>query len=114
MEDRTPDLRGVEMMYMPRDPDPAKPEEEEAARKLAEQGKLSKAEVKNRQAQELRKARKQVRDGLEHWHELFRGDKQKSYFKVGEVVREQGWLEKLPRRELCEQAEKSRPLRKVE
>ncbi|KAF2657659.1 hypothetical protein K491DRAFT_690904 [Lophiostoma macrostomum CBS 122681] len=118
MDDRTPDLRGAEMMYMPRDPDATKPEEVEAARKLAESGKatgqLSKSALKNRQAQELRKARRQVRDGLEHWHQLFRGDKQKPYFKVGEVVRETGWLEKLPRRELCEQAEKSRPVRKEE
>ena len=118
MEDRTPDLRGVEMMYMPRDPDPSKPEEAEAAARIAEERrggkKLSKTELKNRQEQELRKARKQVRDGLEHWHQLFRGDKQKPYFRVGEVVREKEWLEKLPKRELCEQAEKSRPVRKAE
>lgn len=72
---------------------------------------LSKAERKNRHAQELRAARKKVREGLEHWHVLFRGDKGKPYFKAGEVVREKGWLEKLPKRKLCEQAEKGRPVR---
>ena len=74
--------------------------------------KLTKGELKNRHAQELRSARKQVRDGLESWHKLFRGDKGKPYRRVGTVRRDEGWLDKLPRRELCEQAEKSRPVRK--
>jgi predicted heme/steroid binding protein len=102
-EDQTPDLRGVEMMYMPIDP----PEGPTPGTK-----KLTKGELKNRHAQELRKARKQVKDGLEHWHILFRGDKGKPYHKVGEVKREKGWLEKLPRRELCAEAQKQRPVRK--
>jgi hypothetical protein len=45
---------------------------------------------------------------------LFRGDKGKAYRKVGEVRREEGWLEKMPVRKLCEQAEKSRPVRKYD
>ncbi|KAH7128372.1 hypothetical protein B0J11DRAFT_603571 [Dendryphion nanum] len=105
MEDQTPDLRGVEMMYMPKDPEPGT----EEYKKLPV---LTSAERKNRQAQELRKARKQVREGLEHWHKMFRGDKGKKYFRVGEVKRERGWLEKLPRRELCAEGEKARPIRK--
>jgi hypothetical protein len=92
-------------MYMPIDP----PEEEGKPKK-----QLTKAELKNRHAQELRKARKQVKEGLEHWHKLFRGDKGKPYFKVGTVRREEGWLEKLPKRELCETAQKSRPIRREE
>ncbi|KAF2735662.1 hypothetical protein EJ04DRAFT_542923 [Polyplosphaeria fusca] len=139
-EDLTPDLRGVEMMYMPVDPpldeetepsqaksfDPATGKETDVADPhLADEHKkargrdkrrkeLSKGELKNRHAQELRAARKQVKEGLEHWHEMFRGDKGKAYFKVGEVVREKGWLEKLPRRELCKEAEKGRPKRKYD
>jgi len=74
--------------------------------------KLSKAEIKNRHAQELRQARKNMKDGLEHWHKLFRGDKGKPYFKVGQVKREKDWLKGLPKRELCEQAKKARPVRK--
>lgn len=75
---------------------------------------LSSAERKNRHAQELRSARKQVKEGLENWHMLFRGDKGKPYRKVGEVKREIGWLAKFPERALCEQAEKGRPTRKYE
>jgi hypothetical protein len=103
-------------MFMPIDPEEAPdyvPDADaavEAAKR--EKRKLSKGEIKNRHAQELRKARKQMRDGLENWHKMFRGEKGKKYFKVGEVVREEGWLEKLPRRELCAQAEKGRPVRK--
>ncbi|KAF2799712.1 hypothetical protein K505DRAFT_413535 [Melanomma pulvis-pyrius CBS 109.77] len=134
-EDQTADLRGVEMMYMPVDP-PSDGKDGKAEDKFASEpdssedpvveahhkarahdkrrpsSKLSKAELKNRHSQELRKAKKQVREGLEHWHALFRGDKGKPYFKVGEVKREKGWLEKLPKRALCETAEKGRPVRK--
>ncbi|KAF2183774.1 hypothetical protein K469DRAFT_689898 [Zopfia rhizophila CBS 207.26] len=133
-EDQTPDLRGVEMMYMPVDapvdskaPDsqpqsydpvegkPTDTPDVEAHKKARSQDKrrkpLTKGEIKNRHAQELRQARKKVREGLEHWHKLFRGDKDKPYFKVGEVKREPGWLDKVPRRKLCEHAEQSRPKR---
>lgn len=111
-EDRTPDLRGVEEMYIPIDP--PQPTQDPGQGKVWRKKELSKAEVKIRHARELRKARKEVKDGLEHWHVLFRGDKAKPYFKVGEVEREQGWLEKLPKRELCAEAKKSRPTRPVE
>ncbi|KAF2266415.1 hypothetical protein CC78DRAFT_513484 [Lojkania enalia] len=100
-EDLTPDLRGVEMMYMPVD----KPSGERAQ---------SYDPLKNRHARELRQARKQVKEGLEHWHKVFRGDTGKPYFRVGEVVREKGWLDRLPRRELCAEAERGRPARKEE
>lgn len=119
-EDQTPDLRGVEMMYIPVDPPIESADKDsadaEADKKAGSQDKrrkpLSKGELKNRRAQELRAAKKQVKEGLEHWHQLFRGDKGKPYFKVGEVKREPGWLEKLPKRTLCENAEKNRPVRK--
>ena len=75
---------------------------------------LRSAERKNRHAQEMRKARQAVREGLESWHALFRGDKGKPYRRVGTVKREEGWLEALPVRTLCEQAEKGRPVRKYD
>lgn len=106
-EDQTPDLRGVEYMFLPVEPEPGS----EEAEKLKP---LSKGEIKNRHAKELREARKKVKEGLEHWHKLFRGDKGKPYHKVGEVVRKEGWLEKLPKRDLCDYAQKSRPVRKPE
>ncbi|KAF2874088.1 hypothetical protein BDV95DRAFT_604294 [Massariosphaeria phaeospora] len=136
-EDRTPDLRGVELMYMPVDGPPSSSSSpSNTAAPAAEQpqsydpatGKetsvpnaasgnakprtpLTKAQLKNRRAQELRQARKQAVEGLEHWHQLFRGDKGKPYFRVGEVRRERGWLEGVPERKLCEHAEKGRPKR---
>lgn len=124
-EDQTPDLRGVEQMYMPLDPWEKPPLEDASADEKAKHkakeadarrkfSKLSKADLKNRHAQELRNARKQAREGLEHWHAMFRGDKGKPYFKVGQVKREKGWLAKLPKRKLCDQAEKGRPIRKYE
>ncbi|KAF1914649.1 hypothetical protein BDU57DRAFT_501213 [Ampelomyces quisqualis] len=113
-EDAVPDLRGVEQMFLPVDPelkDSAAPQDRDKAKARKP---LSAAERKNRHAQELRSARKQVVAGLENWHMLFRGDKGKAYRKVGVVSREKGWLDKIPVRKLCEQAEKSRPVRKYE
>ncbi|KAF2203459.1 cytochrome b5 [Delitschia confertaspora ATCC 74209] len=123
-EDITPDLRGVEEMYIPKDaPSTDTPSDSEdpvvAAKRSAKahdkrRAPLTKAQLKIRREQELRNARKQMKEGLEGWHALFRGDKGKPYHKVGEVVREEGWLERLPRRKLCKQAEESRPVRKEE
>lgn len=116
-EDQTPDLRGVELMYMPMDPEEkaAQNGEGNVGEKTVKKAKqLTKAELKDRHARELRAARKQVREGLEHWHAMFRGDKGKPYRRVGEVVREKGWLEKLPVRELCKEAAKGRPIRQEE
>lgn len=59
--------------------------------------------------QVLRQARKQVQGTIEGWAKLFKGDTGKDYFEVGKVKREPGWLEKLPKRKLCEQAQKGRP-----
>lgn len=113
-EDAVPDLRGAEYTFMPVEPEEKAGATPEDIARAKTRPKLSSAERKNRHARELREARRQVRDGLENWHRLFRGDKGKPYFKVGEVRREEGWLEKLPRRELCEQASKARPVRKYE
>jgi predicted heme/steroid binding protein len=113
-EDAVPDLRGVEQMFIPVDPETKESATPEVIEKAKSRPKLSSGELKNRNAQELRDARRQARDGLEGWHALFRGDKGKPYFKVGTVKREEGWLEKLPQRTLCAQAQKGRPARKYE
>lgn len=117
-EDAVPDLRGVEYTFMPVDPEDkasATPEERErAAATAARRAPLTSAQRKNRHAQELRHARRQVHDGLENWHRLFRGDKGKPYFKVGHVRRPDGWLDGVPVRPLCAQADRARPVRKYE
>ncbi|KAF2720669.1 putative heme/steroid binding domain protein [Polychaeton citri CBS 116435] len=95
-EDSTPDLRGAEWTFVPTD-----------VPSFEEKGVTG--EQKSYRAQELKKARKQVKDTIDGWAQMFRGDKGKDYFEVGKVVRDEGWLEKLPPRKLCEQAEKTRP-----
>jgi hypothetical protein len=101
-------------MFIPVDPETKENATPEVIEKAKSRPKLSSGELKNRNAQELRDARRQARDGLEGWHALFRGDKGKPYFKVGTVKREEGWLEKMPERTLCAQAQKGRPARKYE
>ncbi|KAH3954538.1 hypothetical protein HBH98_073470 [Parastagonospora nodorum] len=111
-EDSVPDLRGAEWTYMPIDPELKDDATPEVIEKAKSRKPLTPGEEKNRRAQELRQAKKQVVAGLENWHKLFRGDRGKPYRKVGEVVRPEGWLEKMPVRKLCDQAQKSRPVRK--
>ena len=48
---------------------------------------------------------------VKHWEDFYTNSDK--YHKVGRVVREEGWLEKLPKRKLCEKAQKSRPKRNV-
>lgn len=97
-EDRTPDMRGVELMYLPRD-DP-----EVDAHWTAE-------EMAAIKAQELVEAREKVEKGLKHWVDFFA--KSRKYNKVGLVKRGEGWLEKLEPRELCASVEKRRSKRKI-
>ncbi|KAM0713858.1 hypothetical protein Q7P37_010820 [Cladosporium fusiforme] len=98
-EDSTPDMRGAEWTYVSRDvPDF---DELDGVKVTAEQKKL--------REQELRQARKKVKDTIEGWAKMFRGEGGKDYFEVGTVKREAGWLEKMPKRGLCEQAQKNRP-----
>ncbi|KAI9777888.1 MAG: hypothetical protein M1835_005113 [Candelina submexicana] len=96
-EDITPDIRGVEEMFIPVD-------------EAGDEEGLSKGESKKRKEQDRRMARKQVKGSVRHW-ETFFGDSRK-YHRVGSVKREEGWLEKMPRRVLCEAAQKARPKRK--
>lgn len=95
-EDLTPDIRGAELTYIPVDDD-----------------NPSKAEAKLRRERDTRFAKKRVQDTIEGWSKMFRGEGGKDYFEVGKVKRIDGWMEKLPKRELCEQAQKQRPKRKA-
>lgn len=92
-EDRVPDLRGVEDMFIPLD-DPA-------VDSLYTTGQL-----KALKEQERRKAREQVHAGLKHWVDFFGKGK---YPMVGRVKREKGWETKGEVRELCKRAQEGRP-----
>ncbi|MCJ1301753.1 hypothetical protein MMC08_004554 [Hypocenomyce scalaris] len=93
--DLTPDLRGVEEMFVPLDDEPG-----------AEMGRAGR---KMRRKREVRMARRMVRDTVAGWEKLFVGGKKGAYFRVGRVKREEGWEERLgPVRELCEKAKRSR------
>ncbi|KAK4961703.1 hypothetical protein LTR10_002194 [Elasticomyces elasticus] len=105
-EDGTPDLRGAEYTYVASDiPLPA---EYSLDPSTAETEKVTGA-VKSYRSNELRRARKQVQDTIEGWSKMFRGEGGKDYFEVGKVIREEGWLEKEPKKALCAQAIKGRP-----
>jgi len=97
-EDLSPDLRGVEEMYVPRE-DP----EEDA--------KLTKGELKIRRERDWRMARKKVNEGVEGWAKVFKGETGRPYFWAGNIKREDDWLEKMPKKELCDQARDGRPTR---
>lgn len=97
-EDRTPDMRGVEEMYLPRDDaevDAHWTAEELAALKVTEQ----------------EQAKERAYNALKHWVDFFANSPK--YTKVGYVKREEGWLEKMEKRELCEKARRGRNKRKV-
>ncbi|KAL7798187.1 cytochrome b5 [Trichoderma ceciliae] len=96
-DDRTPDMRGVEDMFLPLD-DP----ETDA--------QWTTAEMKELKAKELAVAQRKVHDALSHWINFFGSSKK--YHRVGYVKREKNWLEKQPRRELCAPAQQGRSKRK--
>ncbi|KAK2597978.1 hypothetical protein QQS21_005894 [Conoideocrella luteorostrata] len=96
-EDRTADLRGVEEMFLPiEDPEVDK--------------YWTTAEMEKLRAEELANAKERAHAALKHWVDFFANSKK--YTKVGYMKREEGWLEKLPRRELCAQAQKGRSKRR--
>ncbi|KIW05067.1 uncharacterized protein PV09_04221 [Verruconis gallopava] len=97
-EDLTPDIRGVEEMFIPLD-DPD------------EEAELTKAEKKIRRERDVRRAKKQIQGTIAHWASVFSGKTGRPYFYVGEIKREPGWLDKLPKRELCALAQQGRPKR---
>ncbi|KAL1837517.1 hypothetical protein VTJ49DRAFT_3684 [Mycothermus thermophilus] len=97
-EDRTPDMRGVEEMFLPLD-DPVVDRHWSAAEL---------AEMKKKEREE---ALKKVHEHLEHWVKFFR-DSPKYEF-VGYVKRPEGWPGTEPVRPLCKEAAKGRRKRTV-
>jgi hypothetical protein len=91
-------MRGVEEMHLPLDD----PEVD---------SHWSKSELKKLKEQERRDANKKTYDALKHWVDFFGNSKKYSF--VGYVKREEGWPEKEPKKELCEQARKGRKPRKI-
>ncbi|KAF9885542.1 hypothetical protein FE257_012870 [Aspergillus nanangensis] len=92
-EDLTPDMRGVEEMFIPIDDDT--------------DDVLTSGEKKVRREQETRVAKARVHKQVQHWENFFRNHKK--YFEVGKVV---GVEDSETKRELCEGAKKQRPKRK--
>ncbi|KAM0153849.1 hypothetical protein ACHAPC_010229 [Botrytis cinerea] len=101
-EDRTPDLRGVEDMFLPVD------DEETDAEILKKVGKGGMKKLKER---ERREAAKSVRDALGHWIGFF--ENSGKYPKIGKVQREKGWETKGEKPKLCEKAMKGRKKRTI-
>ncbi|OTB04187.1 hypothetical protein M426DRAFT_321044 [Hypoxylon sp. CI-4A] len=97
-EDRTPDLRGVEAMYLPLD-DPAV------------DAHWSAAELAALKEKELADANQKVYDALLHWVRFF--DTSPKYPRVGYVKRPANWLDTEPPKTLCESAAKGRKPRKI-
>lgn len=94
-EDLTPDLAGVEEMFVPVDDE--------------ELGRLTSAQRKVRREQDVRTARARVRKTVDHWEGFFRNHKR--YFQVGRVVG--GEVRAETPRELCEAARMARPKREA-
>lgn len=92
-EDLTPDLRGVEEMFVPVD----------------DVEELSSAQRKIRREKELREARASVEKTVRRWDGFFRNHKK--YFPVGKVVVDTEEAEGETTRTLCESAQKQRPKR---
>ncbi|KAK3990746.1 membrane-associated progesterone-binding protein 4 [Cladorrhinum sp. PSN332] len=97
-EDRTPDMRGVELMYLPID-DPVADKH------------WSKAELAELKKKELEEAQKKVHDGLKHWVDFFA--KSTKYNFVGYVKKPKGWPGTEPVRRLCDTAAKQRKTRTI-
>lgn len=87
--DNVPDLRGVEWGFIPRD---VPTYEEKTDAELTEL-------MRNYRDDWVRDATQQVRDAVEHWQKVFRGETGKEYFEVGKVVGRK--KETGPARELC-------------
>ncbi|PTB46999.1 uncharacterized protein TrAFT101_003567 [Trichoderma asperellum] len=96
-EDRTPDMRGVEDMFLPLD-DP----EVDA--------QWTTAEMKAMKEKEMAAALKKVDEALGNWVKFFANSKK--YHKVGYVKKDENWLDKEPRKKLCEAAQQGRSKRK--
>ncbi|KAI9737605.1 MAG: hypothetical protein M1818_005609 [Claussenomyces sp. TS43310] len=94
--DITPDIRGVEVMYLPvSDPDI--------------DALYTSGELKAKKEQERRQAKIQVDRVIAHWKGFFHNSPK--YMTVGKVKREQGWEAERPVPTLCQKAMDGRPTR---
>ncbi|KAI1936233.1 hypothetical protein LOZ66_004690 [Ophidiomyces ophidiicola] len=101
-EDLTPDMSGVEEMFIPIEDD-----DDSVVEKA-----LSKAAKKIRRERELREARQMVYKQVKHWVDFY--GKNDKYFYVGTLVSEQKGENpdiKQEKRQLCEKAKQDRPRR---
>jgi len=96
-EDRTPDMRGVEEMFLPIE-DPIEDAKYWTPEELREMRRRERAEAKQR-----------VHEALAHWSRFF-AESQKYHF-VGYVKKPEGWPKNEPRRKLCDAAAKGRKKR---
>ena len=97
-DDLTPDMRGVEEMFLPVD-DP----ETDAY--------FTTKQMEEMRVAEMEKAKTRAHDALKHWVDFFSNSKK--YTRAGYLKRDPDWLEKMPRRALCEAASKGRTKRKI-
>ncbi|KAM0330733.1 hypothetical protein ACHAQA_003685 [Verticillium albo-atrum] len=97
-EDRVPDMRGVETMFLPLDDD-------EVDRHWTY------AELQALRVTELETARGKVHDALKHWVDFF-GNSDR-YQRIGYVKLEDDWEAKQPVRKLCDKAQLGRVKRKL-
>ncbi|KAI5467030.1 hypothetical protein BGZ63DRAFT_346126 [Mariannaea sp. PMI_226] len=95
-EDRNPDMRNVEIMYLPLD-------DAEADAHWTEE------ELVAMRAKELVEAKQKVHDALHHWVKFYTNSRK--YKRVGYVVRDADWLDKEPLKELCAAAQRGRKKR---
>ncbi|KAK8234964.1 hypothetical protein IWZ00DRAFT_447197 [Phyllosticta capitalensis] len=107
--DLSPDLRGVEEMYMPVDEEEGSTTSTTAS--TTPTPSLTPAQRKIQRQADLRQARKRVAEAVNGWARVFSGETGKEYVAVGRVVRPEGWLDDVPVPELCEKARKQRPVR---
>ncbi|KAL9949291.1 hypothetical protein ACHAQF_000406 [Verticillium nonalfalfae] len=97
-EDRVPDMRGVETMYLPLD-------DADVDRHW------SYAELEALRAAEREAAAQKVHDALQHWVDFF-GNSER-YQRVGYVRLPEGWPAGAPVPRLCDKAQKGRVKRKL-
>lgn len=95
--DISPDLRGIEKMYLPK----STPQVDE---------QYTTEEMAALQEEELKIAKEKAYKALKHWVDFFANHKK--YVKVGTVKREKGWETKGEAPVLCQNANNARPFRK--
>ena len=102
-------------MFIPVNENTPPPVEDEVyEQRDAEADKEKRKQEKVEREREGRLAKKKVQSVIDGWAKTFRGDTGKPYYWIGVVERVDGWLEQLPRRELCEAAKKARPKGKTQ